>query len=662
MPNRLRRRRPDRILTCRSHGGAVPCNTAAISNSPASREFGLDHCDSAQSGPRIRGRGTVPRTRVANPSATVAPPTGDGRAHRAIAAAAICIVALLGMSCTSEPAPSPSPQTPESIWRDDVVPPEEVGADAESVEMGTRFSASSNGRITAVRFFREPGSDIDTVSIWSTDGARLATAPVTELRDGWQAVPLPSPVRVVIGMDYVVSYHVAEGPFPTAQHTFTEGRVVEHGWLTARRGVFTDGSGFPDEDGKGASYFADVVFEPAGPSLRPVDGGEEFYGSFTNSLPATPDFFPIGVWFAGVLSAEEIATDSSIGINTYVELTDDSDVELIADNGMFAIPSWGADHIAGRLTTDEADMWAGPGSAAWTGSTPPAVQPVCVPADAKCGFTVMHTLRNQVPPGIMVYANYGRGVTFWQSREDSARFVSEFQDVVSADNYWFTDGNICGESEGGALRTSGERALSDAECRLAANYGLTVRHVRSLVYPAGSKPVWAFVEVGHPTTSATDPSITGPQVRAAVWSSIINGARGIVYFNHSFGGPCITANVLRGTCGDSVRDDVTRVNEQIRRLAPVLNAPFVDGLARSDSPVDVAVKSYDDDLYILAGATQADPFQARIEVACAGDSTAEVLDEDRRVEVVDGVLTDDFADGNAYHLYRITADGSCGLD
>ena len=50
---------------------------------------------------------------------------------------------------------------------------------------------------------------------------------------------------------------------------------------------------------------------------------------------------------------------------------------------------------------------------------------------------------------------------------------------------------------------------------------------------AGSKPVWAVVELGHPFSESDWPTITPAQVRAAVWQSLIAGARGIVYFNHS---------------------------------------------------------------------------------------------------------------------------------
>ncbi|MFP5019031.1 hypothetical protein ACKLTP_18990, partial [Paenarthrobacter ureafaciens] len=71
---------------------------------------------------------------------------------------------------------------------------------------------------------------------------------------------------------------------------------------------------------------------------------------------------------------------------------------------------------------------------------------------------------------------------------DQARsFVNDYQDVASADNYWFTDPNICAKSEGGALNGH-LRDLTDEECRLAANYGWTVERVRELA--GKDSPVW----------------------------------------------------------------------------------------------------------------------------------------------------------------------------
>jgi hypothetical protein len=304
------------------------------------------------------------------------------------------------------------------------------------------------------------------------------------------------------------------------------------------------------------------------------------------------------------------------------------------------------------VLADEVDMWAGAGDARWTGLWPGQGE-VCAPVGEStgCGYAIQRTLRSLQPQSRLAYANYGKGVTFWLADDEARRFVNEFQDVVSADNYWFTDPNICGAHEGGAI-VGGERDLTPAECRRAANYGWTVDRVRSLVEPAGSKPVWAFVEVGHPFSEDWAPSITGPQLRAAVWSSVIHGARGIVYFNHSFGGSCESFHLLREACGDGLRPWVAEVNRRLVELAPALNAPFLDGALTVDGQVDTAVKVDGAVQYLFAAATEDRSADVSFDLRCAADGPVTVIGEDRELRLVGGTFVDRFADGDAVHLYR----------
>jgi hypothetical protein len=398
------------------------------------------------------------------------------------------------------------------------------------------------------------------------------------------------------------------------------------------------------------------------PTLRPVDGGPDYYSRFTPALPADDGWFPIGVWHESVVEQDDVQQDGDAGINLYVELTDDSDLNLVRRAGMSAIlgDPQGGSETAAWLVSDEADMWGGPGSGAWTGNYPGQGE-ICVDPGERCGFTVQERNVAELPDDARLrYANYGKGVTFWWDDAAAARFVNEFQDVVSADNYWFTDENICGPTEGGVLVGADVR-LDAATCHLAANYGRTVNRVRALVQPAGSMPVWAFVELGHPFTEDDWPTITPAQIRAAVWSSLIHGARGIVYFNHSFGGDCETQHLLRDACYVATREAVTRLNRQLTRLAPVLNAPFVDGVTTVAGSVDTMTRYSDGRLYVVGGSAQAGPQQVTFRLSCVDDATVTVVDEDRTLTVRSGMFTDSFADGNAVHVYRIGGSDTCGL-
>lgn len=203
------------------------------------------------------------------------------------------------------------------------------------------------------------------------------------------------------------------------------------------------------------------------------------------------------------------------------------------------------------------------------------------------------------------------------------------------------------------------RDLTASECRRAANYGWTVDRMRSLVQPAGSKPVWAFVEVGDPFSEPHPAAITPSQIRAAVWSSIIHGARGIVYFNHSFGGPCASQHVLRD-CGHEPYDSVTVLNTQITELASALNSPTVVNGTSTSANVDVLLKLDGTDLVVIAASTGQGSQRAAIHVPCATSGHAEVLWEGRRVPVKNSTITDTFANADAVHVYRISGQG-CGF-
>ena len=83
---------------------------------------------------------------------------------------------------------------------------------------------------------------------------------------------------------------------------------------------------------------------------------------------------------------------------------------------------------AGWLLDDEADMQQGPG-----GDT------------ANCtggGYDVMRQANANAPnDGKARYANYGKGVGWWESNAQAQCFVNRFQDITSLDAYWMTDPN-----------------------------------------------------------------------------------------------------------------------------------------------------------------------------------------------------------------------------
>jgi hypothetical protein len=231
---------------------------------------------------------------------------------------------------------------------------------------------------------------------------------------------------------------------------------------------------------------------------------------------------------------------------------------------------------AGWELDDEVDMIYGPGA----------------------GYTHLSNILASLPADNKPrYTNYGKGVLAWETDAEAAQFVNQYADFISADFYFWTDPNICAEHEGGRMylhlglfTQQNVRALTASECRNAWNYGYMIDRLRQLdamsggTAPTQRKPMWSFVEVGNPW-SEDMPKITPAQLRAAVWHSIIAGARGIIYFNHTFGGTCQTQHALRDQCYDTIRVTVQSTNQQITQLASVLNSSFADGYVTASSGV-----------------------------------------------------------------------------
>ena len=169
--------------------------------------------------------------------------------------------------------------------------------------------------------------------------------------------------------------------------------------------------------------------------LQQVDGGPRYYAKFSPSLPADPSFFPIGVWLAAVNSQSDITSDQAAGLNTYVTLTSNSDLSLVRQSGMYLIAghaSGAGSDPAGWFVDDETDMWAGAGNAKWTGKHS-YTGANCRSATAGCGYTVQQDVLRTLPHDHRFrFANYGKGVSFWESDAQAEQFVDDYQNVVSS--------------------------------------------------------------------------------------------------------------------------------------------------------------------------------------------------------------------------------------
>jgi hypothetical protein len=176
---------------------------------------------------------------------------------------------------------------------------------------------------------------------------------------------------------------------------------------------------------------------------------------------------------------------------------------------------------------------------------------------------------------------------------------------------------------------------------------------RLVKWTEGRKPVWNCIECTH--ISNPNAKATPAQVKAEVWMSLVRGSRGLIYFCHQFRPTSIEAGLL---ADKEMTAAVGAINKQIQELAPLLNSPGVPGGVTVTSPISVEamVKRRDGTTYVFAVGMRDKPTTATFTVDGLPDrAKAEVLGENRTIDVNDGVFTDDFA-ASVVHLYRIKVD------
>jgi len=148
---------------------------------------------------------------------------------------------------------------------DGLTPTTAEANDASAVELGTAFTPSVNGKVTAIRFYKGPGNTgTHTGSIWSSSGTRLGTVTFTnETSSGWQTATLPTPVALTAGNTYVVSYHAPNGRYSVTGGFFNS--PWSQGPLstpTTNNGRYAYGASgtFPSNSWNATNYFVGVVF------------------------------------------------------------------------------------------------------------------------------------------------------------------------------------------------------------------------------------------------------------------------------------------------------------------------------------------------------------------------------------------------------------------
>jgi hypothetical protein len=178
--------------------------------------------------------------------------------------------ANVSLNVTTSTQPPPSPV---SFFSATTTPTQTSLTDGTPIELGMKFTSSTAGQITALKFYRSPsdtGSDL--LSLWTSTGTKLASATFSNTSaSGWQTVTLATPVNINANTTYVTSYHT-NGAYAATNNFFTS--PLTSGPLTAPSTSTSGGNGiygyggngttglFPTSTFGASNYYSDVVFRP----------------------------------------------------------------------------------------------------------------------------------------------------------------------------------------------------------------------------------------------------------------------------------------------------------------------------------------------------------------------------------------------------------------
>jgi len=361
------------------------------------------------------------------------------------------------------------------------------------------------------------------------------------------------------------------------------------------------------------------------------------YRRWENGISDDPNDFPIAVWLQNPRNAERF---KRAGINLYVGLWNGPTEEQLSalkragmrvvcsQNGI-ALRSENADVIVGWMHGDEPDN-AQPRRDG--GGYGPPIEPSVIVKNYQ-----RIRIRDSTRP---VLLNLGQGVAFddyigrgvrRNHPEDYPAYIRG-SDIVSFDIY---------------------PAVHD-NSQVAGKLEYVARGVERLCHWSNNeKIVWNCIECSRISNTKVRP--TPDQIRSEVWMSLIHGSRGIIYFVHQFEPTFKEASLLDD---EELLPAVTAINRHIMELAPVLNSPTVENAIAIDGaspevPIAVMCKRYAGSLYAFAVNLRPQETTATLQILTPGSqSSVEVLEEDRAIEVRDRRFDDEF-DAYGVRCYRI---------
>jgi hypothetical protein len=367
------------------------------------------------------------------------------------------------------------------------------------------------------------------------------------------------------------------------------------------------------------------------------------YAGWSRGIPTDPSFFPIAVWLQGPWHATEM---HQLGINVFVG--NNAGTDPIAVTDLTTLAGLGIYAIVGQDSVGLQEVDSGTVVGWWmTPDEPDNEQPTSSggygPPVAPATLVAQYDAYRDADSTRPIYVGLGQGVAYddWEGRGSNAPPESAYvpaSDIVDFDIYPY---NNCG-GDSNEQATCGQFWLN--------SYGVDRLHQWS----NRGQAVWTDIE----TTVINAGTTTGPtpdETKSEVWLSLIHGADGFAYFVDTWNPTFREDGIFAVT---SMVTAVTALNAQILSLAPELNSadiPNMVSVSSSDAsaPVDMVVKAHGSSIYVFSAVSRAGTASSSFTIhGMTGSGTAQVLGENRTVNVVGGVFSDDF-DANGVHLYQV---------
>ena len=198
---------------------------------------------------------------------------------------AALVVVLTGGGATA------SADSYSRLYNGTEVPVVSAEPDANAVELGVKVTVDVPSTVVAIAYYKSAqNSGVHTGSVWSPSGTLLTNGQFTgETTVGWQQLTLATPVTLLPGNTYVVSYHTTTGHYAQQEQVFAGGAQLGGGLIRGVGGVYAyGGSSFPHSSWHAAAYFVDAIVRAATTPPPPSSSAPQTSASAPSSSTSVP--------------------------------------------------------------------------------------------------------------------------------------------------------------------------------------------------------------------------------------------------------------------------------------------------------------------------------------------------------------------------------------